>query len=66
MKNNIGRLDKIVRLLIGAIIIAGGAHLNTIWGLLGMIPVMSAQIGVCPMYLLFGINTNKSVNDPKI
>ena len=65
MKNNIGRRDKNIRLLLGAFIIGLGAYMNSVWGVLGMIPVISAQTGICPLYLVFGINTNKSVKSRK-
>lgn len=59
MKKNMGKTDKILRMLLGIAIIVAGAQLNSIWGVLGMIPVISAQTGFCPAYLLFGINTLK-------
>lgn len=57
MKKNIGRTDKGIRLLIGIIIIITGAHFKSVWGVLGMIPIITTQIGSCPIYLLFHINT---------
>jgi hypothetical protein len=57
MKKNIGRPDKIIRIFIGVLIIILGASLNSVWGVLGMIPIISADLGICPLYLLFGVNT---------
>jgi hypothetical protein len=57
MKKNIGKTDKIVRILIGFSIIILGAYLKSVWGVFGMIPVISAEIGICPMYLILKVNT---------
>lgn len=57
MKKNVGKIDMIVRLLIGFGIGAAGLYFNTWWGLLGIIPVMTAFVGFCGLYTLFGIST---------
>jgi hypothetical protein len=59
MKTNLGKLDKSFRFGLGVAIIIFGAHLNTVWGVLGMIPIISAQAGVCPLYFVLGISTGK-------
>ncbi|MDD3213951.1 MAG: DUF2892 domain-containing protein [Eubacteriales bacterium] len=63
MKKNIGTVDKWIRLVLGLALLSmflwvpGGAK----WfGLIGLIPLVTALIGFCPLYALFGINTNKS------
>ena len=30
---------------------------QTLWGLLGLVPLMTGLVGSCPMYTLLGINT---------
>lgn len=57
MEKNIGKADKRIRLLAGAVIIITGAYLNSVWGILGMIPVITVQIGVCPLYSLLHLST---------
>jgi predicted RND superfamily exporter protein len=57
MKQNIGPLDKIIRLLIGSIIIALGVVFKSWWGLLGILPVFTALIGWCGLYQLLGKST---------
>jgi hypothetical protein len=59
MKNNLGAFDKILRIIFGTSIIIIGASLKSVWGVLGMIPVITAFSGICPIYLLLGINTTK-------
>ena len=59
MKKNIGSADKIARVLIGIVVILLGIVLHSWWGLLGIIPLFTALIGVCPAYLPFRISTIK-------
>lgn len=62
MKQNIGKVDQWIRIVIGLALIAlllfgsGGARW---WGLLGLIPLVTALLGYCPLYTLLKINTNK-------
>jgi hypothetical protein len=57
MENNIGKTDKGLRILIGIAIVVIGAYFNSVWGVLGMIPIITSQIGVCPIYSLLHIST---------
>lgn len=57
MKKNIGKLDKTLRVLLGIAIILFGANNNSVWGIVGIIPIITAQIGVCPLYSILGIST---------
>jgi len=58
MTNNIGTIDRILRLIVGlgliAIVFVGPM---TPWGWLGLIPLATALLGWCPPYALLGINT---------
>ena len=60
MKCNIGKTDKIVRWIVGLAVIVLGLYLRSWWGLLGLIPIITAVISLCPLYLPFGINTCKT------
>jgi hypothetical protein len=57
MKKNIGKLDKILRFCLGVSIIVLGAYFKSVWGVFGMIPIIIAEIGACPLYFILGINT---------
>jgi hypothetical protein len=57
MKKNIGKIDKRIRLLIGVIVIVIGAQAGSIWGVLGMLPIIISEVGISPIYVLFHINT---------
>ncbi|MCW4152738.1 DUF2892 domain-containing protein [Halomonas sp. 18H] len=58
MKHNIGRLDKWLRIAFGVVLI--GLTLSGtlgVWGWLGVLPILTALIGSCPLYSLLGIRT---------
>jgi hypothetical protein len=65
MKKNMGTADKVIRILV-AIVIAALFFTNVITGTLGIVLLIFAAIFIltslfsfCPLYLPFGINTNK-------
>lgn len=59
MKKNLGRIDKIVRIVVGTIIILLGFYYRNRWGLIGLIPFISAYMGYCPLYKVFGVTTKR-------
>ncbi|MFH1672891.1 MAG: DUF2892 domain-containing protein [Pseudomonadota bacterium] len=59
MKCNVGKADRIIRVILGAGIIAIGIYLKSWWGAIGVIPIITAAIGWCPAYLPFGISSCK-------
>jgi hypothetical protein len=54
---NVGKTDKKIRFAIGAIIFIIFIPLQSWWFALGFIPVFTALIDLCPIYLMLGINT---------
>ncbi len=59
MKKNIGSADKVIRIILGLVIIILGFMYQSWWGAIGLVPLLTAFVGVCPAYLPFGISTNK-------
>lgn len=57
MKKNVGKTDKIIRIIIALIIAGVGYYYQSWWGLLALLPLATAIIGFCPLYTLLGINT---------
>lgn len=61
MKKNIGSVDRIIRFALGIALIAAGAVLagKGLWwlALVGLVPLGTAFIRVCPLYLPLKINT---------
>lgn len=63
MKQNIGSTDKTIRIIAGLAILSLLFLLegNARWlGLIGLGPILTALVGVCPGYLPFGISTCKT------
>ena len=59
MKKNVGKTDKMIRWVIGLLIIAAGVYYQSWWGVLGLIPIITAGMGFCWLYTLLGMNTDK-------
>ncbi len=60
MQMNIGGTDKVVRVLIGLALLSLLFLLNgqARWfGLIGLVPLVTAFTGFCPLYTLVGVNT---------
>lgn len=63
MTRNIGAVDRALRIAIELLLIAYALRLglpNTGWnwvGWIGVAPVLTAFIGNCPLYSLFGVST---------
>lgn len=62
MATNMGSLDRIVRIVVGLLLIALAlgylpGFAPTAWGWLGLIPLGTALVGNCPAYSLLGVNT---------
>lgn len=59
MKKNMGTIDKFFRIVLGVSLIGYAIYSGTLWGYLGIIPLLTAFCGTCPAYLPFGISTCK-------
>lgn len=59
MKANIGSVDRVVRVVLGLAIIAGGLVAQNWLGVIGVVLLATAAIGTCPLYLPFGISTRQ-------
>ncbi len=59
MKTNIGNLDRSLRLVAGAAILGAGFYFKSWWGLVGLVPILTALVRFCPLYPLIGLSTCK-------
>lgn len=58
MKSNVGGIDKILRIIVGAGLVgATVAGLLPVWGYVGIVPLATGLMGWCPLYPLLGLNT---------
>ncbi|MCH8529443.1 MAG: DUF2892 domain-containing protein [Saccharospirillum sp.] len=60
MKTNVGSLDRILRMVVGAaLIVLALTGVIGLWGYIGVVLIATAAIRICPAYLPFKINTCK-------
>ena len=58
MKANVGGIDKILRVVVGLILISLAAtNIIGAWGWIGVVPLVTGLFGWCPLYRLLGMNT---------
>lgn len=63
MKANVGTVDRVIRIIIGLVLLSLLLFLDgniRFIGLIGIVPIFTALVKFCPLYPLFGISTNKS------
>ena len=57
MKNE-GTIDRTIRVVAGlallSLVVIGP---QTLWGLVGLVPLLTGLLGFCPLYKLVGLNT---------
>ena len=60
MRANVGGADKVIRVVLGLLIIVLGIVFKSWWGLVGLLPLATALINFCPLYTLIGVSTRKA------
>ena len=57
MKSNVGKIDRIIRIIAGLAAIAAGVYYESWWGAVGLVPLLTAFIGWCPAYKILGLSS---------
>lgn len=57
LAKNIGGFDKMVRIVIGALLILDAVLGYGVWMWIGVVPLATGLLGSCPLYQLVGLNT---------
>ncbi len=58
MKTNVGGIDRILRAVIGLALLAlTGAGTIGAWGWIGVVPLLTAALGFCPLYTVLGFSS---------
>lgn len=65
MTNNVGGIDRLLRVVVGLLLITvayglWGPAYQSVWAWIGVVPLVTGLIGTCPAYSIFGINTCKA------
>lgn len=62
MNSNIGNIDRGLRIAVGLLLLSylfwGGEDVR-LWGLIGLVPLLTAFVKFCPAYWITGIRTCK-------
>jgi hypothetical protein len=55
---NVGNIDRALRLIVGIVLLllTETGKIGA-WGYVGLIPLLTGAIGLCPLYRLLGIRT---------
>jgi hypothetical protein len=60
MKLNVGGIDRILRIVVGAALVAATVMgMLPVWGWIGVIPLATGLVGFCPLYPMLGVSTSK-------
>ncbi|MFD1625883.1 YgaP family membrane protein [Azospirillum griseum] len=55
---NVGPVDRALRAIVGLVLISlTVVGPQSLWGLIGVVPLLTAFLGSCPAYTLLGVNT---------
>jgi hypothetical protein len=55
---NVGGIDRVVRIVVGIALVAWAAVMGgPTWAWIGLLPLVTGLVGICPAYLPFGIKT---------
>lgn len=58
MQTNVGNIDRILRAVIGLALIAlTWAGTIGVWGWIGVVPLLTAAVGFCPVYTMLGFSS---------
>ena len=61
LKNNVGKVDRIIRVILGILLIGNVFFaLQHPIGWIGVILVLTGIAGICPLYSLLGLNTKSA------
>lgn len=60
MQRNVGNTDKLLRIIVGVVLLALGlTGVIGWWGVIGIVPLATGLLNWCPAYTLLGIRTCK-------
>lgn len=59
MKRNMGTVDRVIRIVLGIAIAAAGIYFRNLLGLIAIIPIATALVGFCPLYVPLGLSTRR-------
>lgn len=59
MLSNMGKADRLIRMAAAFVIVFGSIYFNGLWAILGVLILLTAVMGWCPIYALFHLSTTR-------
>jgi Protein of unknown function (DUF2892) len=63
---NVGKTDKIIRVIIGVAILGLGYAFHSWLGIIGVVPILTAVFGRCGLYYPFKIDTTSKSEEKQV
>ena len=57
MTKNIGLIDRLLRAVLGIGLIVWAVTGGPVWAWIGVVPLLTAAVSVCPLYSMLGLRT---------
>lgn len=58
MSRNEGTIDRVLRVIAGLVLLSlVFVGPQTPWGWIGIVPLLTGLVGICPIYSIFGLRT---------
>lgn len=58
MKKNVGGVDRVLRVVVGVVLLSlTVVGPKSLWGLVGLVPILTGIFSFCPFYPLLGFST---------
>jgi hypothetical protein len=60
MLSNVGKTDRLIRTAVAFVIVFGSIFFSGVWAILGVLILLTAVMGWCPIYALFHLSTART------
>jgi hypothetical protein len=58
MKCNVGGIDRVLRIVVGLVLIGlAASNVVGVWGWIGIVPLATGLFQFCPLYPMLGLNS---------
>jgi hypothetical protein len=57
METNEGLIDRLIRAVVGIALIVWALTGGPVWAWIGVVPLLTAAVGWCPLYAVLGLRT---------
>lgn len=57
MLSNIGKADRLIRIALAFVVVFTSIFIGRLWAILGMVILLTAIVGWCPIYAVFRMST---------